>query len=191
MKIAARLQFSYLIFLPDSPFLQTPYLPFLLLIKRSAWDEMLRQILRVHNLLSSQVASIWIRRPWRFNRCLYLLVLVVKAAQTPAFLVSRWYTGNRMSWWGETHRYLWGLSISHRESKNGSAHGCLRETVHNDSGVTDPWKSEGGCGEPGSWAVALGAADQVFSRGRALLSWLHSCPLSFFTKGSASNRLFF
>ena len=50
----------------------------------------------------------------------------------------------------------WGVRLSiSQESRDGSAHGCQRETVHNNSSVTDPWESKGCCEEPGSWAIAL------------------------------------
>ena len=62
-----------------------PYLPFLLHMKRLTWDEILRWILKVQSPPSSQIASIWIEHSWRFNICLYLLVLVVTGSTNVNF----------------------------------------------------------------------------------------------------------
>ena len=90
------------------PEFQTPYLHFVLLIKRATLKWNLRQSVRVqtHSLLRS--LAIWIRHPERFNPCLCLLGLVCdRQHECWSFLVS---LRIKLNWCVKSLK-LWGLLL--------------------------------------------------------------------------------
>ena len=90
----------------QSTFFQTPYPPFLLLIKSLVWNEMLRQFLRVYHPSLLRSPAIWVKYPYKFNP--FFLLVFVMTGSTNADFSGFNKRASTSSFFRKRRQYQWG-----------------------------------------------------------------------------------